>query len=87
MLKRLNRLVESEADLNAAARIAESPYERSDIDYNLACVYAMTGRRDAALEKLRALRGTEYIAAVRAHADRYFKSLTDDPVFQDLVGL
>jgi tetratricopeptide (TPR) repeat protein len=87
MLKRLDRLVEAEADFNAADGLAVAPTERSDVDYNLACVYAMTGRREEALTKIRGLRGTQYIDAIRAHVDRYFASLAADPEFRAAVGL
>ena len=86
MLKRLDRLVEAKADLDAAASIATQPYERADIDYNLACVYAMTGRRDEAFEKIRALHSTDFINVIRANAERYFAQLLDDPEFQELAA-
>jgi len=87
MYKRLERLAEAEADLNAAAALATHAYERADIDYNLACVYAMTGRRDEAMKKVHALSSTKFIGAIRANADRYFAALLDDPEFRDITGL
>jgi Flp pilus assembly protein TadD len=86
MLKRLGRLAEAEADLNVARTLATEDYERNDIKYNLACVYAMTNRRDEAIALIRELRSTGFITPIRANAGRYFKSLVDDPEFMTLVG-
>lgn len=51
--------------------------------YNLACGYARTGQRDAALAELRTLleAGVDYGAA----QDADFRSLVDDPEFQQIV--
>jgi tetratricopeptide (TPR) repeat protein len=84
MLKRLDRLDEAEADLRIAESYASDDYELADITYNRACVAAMDGRRDAALEFVRRLRGTEYIAAIRAHLDDYFVTMADD---EELIAL
>jgi tetratricopeptide (TPR) repeat protein len=86
MLKRLGRPVEAEADLLLARTMATDDYERADIAYNLACVYAMMGdRRADVLPLVESLRGTQFIGAVRANKDRYFASLADDPDFLGLL--
>ena len=68
-----------------AKSMATAPYERRDVRYNLACVYAMTGRRTEALEMVKSLQGTEYIAVIRARRDSYFEALADDPEFLSLL--
>jgi Flp pilus assembly protein TadD len=85
MSKRLRRFPEAEADLDIAAALATSRYEKQDIAYNLACVYAMTDRPRDALAALRSLAGTKKMDAVRAVTNKYFASLRDDPEFVDLV--
>lgn len=86
MMKRLGRLQEAESDLHLAETMATEPYERCDISYNLACVYAMTGRRAEAMRLVKTLRGTEFIGTITAHLDRYFAALADDPEFLALLG-
>jgi tetratricopeptide (TPR) repeat protein len=85
MLKRLGRLDEAEADLRVAERKAKKKNEEEDVRYNLACVLAMKGQRDEALALARTLRGTRYVAAMRANRERYFGSLADDPKFLELL--
>jgi tetratricopeptide (TPR) repeat protein len=85
MLKRLGRLDEAEADLHVAETMATEQYERNDIRYNLAGVYAMKGRRSEALQQVRSLRGTDFIGYIKAHRDDYFASLAHDPEFLALL--
>jgi tetratricopeptide (TPR) repeat protein len=85
MMKRLGRLAEAEADLHVAEPLATKPYERDDIRYNLACVYAMTGRRTEVLRLVESLQGTRFIGAIRANLDRYFAALAEDPEFLALL--
>jgi tetratricopeptide (TPR) repeat protein len=86
MLKRLGRLGEAEADLHLAQSLATREYERNDIEYNLACVYAMSGRRAEAMEIISALAGTPWGGSIRANLHRYFASLEDDPDFLALLA-
>ena len=86
MLKRLGRYDEAECDLRVARRIATNADDRNDIDYNLAAVYALTGRRDEAMKLVRALAGSRFIGGIKSHADDYFASIKDDPEFIALVG-
>jgi tetratricopeptide (TPR) repeat protein len=85
MMKRLGRFDEAEADLHLAESKATRTYEREDIRYNFACVYAMTGRRTEALEMVRSLQGTRFIGAIKANTDRYFAALANDPDFLALL--
>jgi tetratricopeptide (TPR) repeat protein len=86
MLKRLGRLDEAEADLRVAERKADEKHEEDDVRYNLACVLAMKGRREEALEYARRLRGTPYVGSLRAHRERYFNSIANEPDFLDLIA-
>lgn len=86
MLKRLQRLAEAEADLRLAEAMATETAEENDIRYNLACVMAMKGCNDEALELVRSLQGTPYIAAISAKREQYFASLADDPEFLALLS-
>lgn len=86
ILKRLDRLAEAEADLHIADGMATEDYERNDIRYNLACVFAMTDRRAAALSLIHSLEGTPFIEAIYANRHRYFEGLADDPEFLEMVG-
>jgi Flp pilus assembly protein TadD len=78
IFKRLGRLAEAEADLRLAQGMATHTDERNDINYNLACVFAMTDRRDESLNLVRSLRGTKYVGAIRANLHRYFEAMADD---------
>jgi tetratricopeptide (TPR) repeat protein len=86
MLKRLGRYDEAENDLRIARRIATNSDDRNDADYNLAAIYALTGRRNEAIELIKALAGTRFIGGIKSHADDYFDSIKDDPEFIALVG-
>jgi Leucine-rich repeat (LRR) protein len=86
ILKRLNRLNEAEADLNIAQRYAIADYERMDVAYNLACVYALTHRRDEMLNQIRLIGGSpRYLNAVLAHLDDYFATYKNDPDLLKLI--
>jgi hypothetical protein len=85
--KRLNRLGQAEHDLLLARTMATARYELGDIAYNLACVYAMTSRKQETLNELRALREFGRLEAVHAHLDDYFRTLRDDPDFRREAGL
>lgn len=86
ILKRLNRLNEAEADLNIAQRNTIADYERMDVAYNLACVYALTHRRDEMLKQIRLIGGSRrYLNAVQAHIDDYFAAYKNDPDLLNLI--
>lgn len=54
--------------------------------YNLACLEAVEGRRDSALDALRKAIGARPDVANWAHDDDDLASLRDDPEFQALVN-
>ena len=85
--KRLGRLEEAKSDAEIAKSLADRSYELIDATYNLAGIEAMLGHRDAALTQLRELAQLGSLNQVRGHLDDYFKSLKDDPEFQELVGM
>lgn len=82
MLKRLGRLDEAEFDLLLAKRIATRKFEMVDIAYNLACVYAMMGRKHDALGAIRSLKSLGGIRMVLSHLDDYFNNLKGDVDFR-----
>jgi tetratricopeptide (TPR) repeat protein len=85
--KRLNRLDQAEYDLLLAKTKATANYELADIAYNLACVYAMTNRKQETLVQLRALRNLGKVDLVQAHLDDYFHTLRNDVDFRREAGL
>lgn len=86
ILKRLNRLEEAEADLCIAERHASTEPERIDVAYNLACLYALTRRRDEMLCQIRSIaQNREYLDAVRAHLHDYFATYSDDNELLSLI--
>ncbi|MFD8645933.1 tetratricopeptide repeat protein [Streptomyces zaomyceticus] len=85
MAKRMGRYDQAESDLLLARRHATAAYEAGDIAYNLAAVYALTGRREDALTELRELRRHGAIRLVWGHLDDYFKPLRNDPEFHKIV--
>lgn len=85
--KRLGRLGPAEHDLLLAQSWATNHYERKDAAYNLACVYAMSGRKTEALQELRNLLELGGLQLINAHLDDYFRSLVDDPEFRRLIRL
>jgi tetratricopeptide (TPR) repeat protein len=87
MKKRLGRLVEARIDAEIALRLATKRYEKVDAIYNLACVEAMLGNRDAALRRVAELNQLRATDLIFGHLDDYFRSLRDDPEFQRLIGI
>jgi tetratricopeptide (TPR) repeat protein len=80
ILKRLGRLLEAEADLQLALKLATSTEERHDALYNLAGVYALGRDRNRMLEAVRVLKDNDtYKGAIRAHLDDYFALYARDP--------
>lgn len=60
MLKRVGRLEEAKNGLMLAQKLASEDREINDATYNMACVLAMTGETDGALEQLRLLIAPDY---------------------------
>jgi len=87
MKKRLGRLREAKADAEIAKQLAQNRHEQIDATYNLACIEAMLGHRDAALLHVAELSRLGSGGLVRGHLDDYFSSLRDDPEFQRLVSM
>jgi tetratricopeptide (TPR) repeat protein len=85
-LKRLGRLAEAEADLELAKQLVSTQREREDLLYNLAGLYAMTGRKSQAIEAVRSLQETSYIASIRAHLNDYFRSIRNDAEFMSILS-
>ena len=85
--KRLGRLEEAKSDAEIAKSLADRHYELTDATYNLACIEAMLGHRDAALAQLRELAQLGELDLVLGHLNDYFNSLKDDPEFQQLIGM
>lgn len=80
ILKRLGRLLEAEADLQLALKLATSTEERHDALYNLAGVYALGRDHNRMLEAVRGLEDDDvYKSAIRAHLDDYFAGYARDP--------
>lgn len=87
MLKRLERLDESEADLLIGKALAKTDYEALDVEYNLACVYAMKNDRVKLFAALKRLSGAKReLSAIRSHLDDYFSNFADDEEFLSLIG-
>ena len=87
MLKRLNRLAEAESDLILALSIADRDYERNDIKYNLACVYALQGEKTKMLNLVKELRSHEReIGAICYHVRDFFAKFANDAEFLALIA-
>jgi tetratricopeptide (TPR) repeat protein len=84
-LKRLSRFDEAEHDLLFARRLARATYETQDIRYNLACVYALTRRRDDMLRELRTLAEDPRWRVVVQTKRQYFENYWNDPQFKLLI--
>jgi tetratricopeptide (TPR) repeat protein len=84
--KRLGRLDEAAADLMLAQARATESYEVADNLYNLACVYAMMGQVDDALDAIERLASYGWLNTVRVHEHDYFQNLVDHPRFQALMS-
>jgi tetratricopeptide (TPR) repeat protein len=86
MQKRLGRLREAKTDAEVALQLAAAPYEQVDAIYNLACIEAMSGNRNAALGYIAELNKLGATRLVLGHLDDYFSSLRDDSEFQHLIS-
>lgn len=86
ILKRLGRLEEAEADLLLAKRFNPVGLESIDLDYNLACIYAMTSRRSELLSVVKeVVKFPQYRSAIRSHMGDYFLSYANDADFLSLI--
>lgn len=79
LLKRLDRLDDAEAALSETRSLWAGTPAEADAWYNLACIYAMTSRREAMLDALFATRGdVDAVARVRSHLGDYFEQYARD---------
>lgn len=83
--KRLERLPQARADATVARQLAESLHDRKDAVYNLACIEAMEGNREAAFRELRELKELGGLHLVRGREKEYFSSLANDPEFEEIM--
>lgn len=93
--KRLGRLREAKADAEIALKLAETDlaekqlaetdYDYVDPVYNLACIEAMLGNREAALHHVAELCRLGATYRIPGHLNDYFSALRDDPEFRDLL--
>lgn len=86
MLKRLKRLEEAENDLLLAQKLATDDYEKSDAAYNLACVYAMVGRKKEAIEIVKRLSVQPWWKDVLRSKKQYFENVWNDDEFQKALS-
>lgn len=85
MFKRLNRLDEAESDLKLGEKLVNSEYEKQDVYYNLACIYAMKKDKEKMLIYIRKLsQKFGYKSLVLFHLNHYFKNFKED---KDLIQL
>ncbi len=85
MLKRLSRLEEAKNGLVLAQKLATRNSEIDDAMYNMACVMAMMGEADLAIDQLRDLttRNPKWIGIVADNL--YFANISDHPDFQRII--
>jgi len=87
MYKRLGRYNDAIRDLHKAEQMAEDDLLLKDIHYNLACVFALTGKRQLVMDHVRAIghakRETELI---KRHLTDYFKSFSSDRGLLELLA-
>jgi Flp pilus assembly protein TadD len=87
VLKRLGRLDEAESELLFANRQATRKYERTDTTYNLACVFAMQGRREDMLKAVQQIKeSSEYTRSISNHLSDYFAKFASDPDLLRLIS-
>jgi tetratricopeptide (TPR) repeat protein len=84
--KRLGHLDEAERELNEIREDAPAgSYEADDINYNLACIYAMTARPAASVDALASIADERFVLAAAAHQRDYFAALANDEGFHEIV--
>lgn len=85
MLKRLNRLDEAEADLVLGEKLVSRQYEKQDVYYNLACVYAMKKNKEKMIAYVKKIdQKFGYKEAIKYHLNNYFKYYSND---EELIHL
>ncbi len=84
MLKRLGRMEEAKNELVLARKLASERREIADAIYNMACVMAMTGEADQAIDQLRKLIEHDPGWAQNIASKSYFSSISDHPDFIEL---
>jgi tetratricopeptide (TPR) repeat protein len=86
MLKRVGRLEEAKNGLVLAQELANQDLEINDAMYNMACVLAMTGETDGALEQLRMLIGRDPGWSQYVAGNPYFSNIANMPEFVAIVN-
>jgi tetratricopeptide (TPR) repeat protein len=87
ILKRLRRLDEAESELLFANHQATKKYEKIDTTYNLACVYAMQGRREDMLKAVQQIKdSSDYMRLISSHLQDYFTKFASDPDLLRLIA-
>lgn len=86
ILKRLHRLDEAEADLNIAIKYATGKYEIDDINYNLACVYAMHGDKVKMISTILKIKEKRIFHSIKHHFVDYFKQFETDKEFKSIIS-
>lgn len=87
MYKRLERYKEALVDLEKARKLADDELLLRDIRYNLACIYALTGKRAQAIAEVRQLHGARRETdLIKRHLTDYFQSLVADREFVSLLA-
>lgn len=91
MLKRLNRLEESKADLSVAQKLASDDYEILDIKYNLACVYALENDSENLFKTIQSLKNhsghKKQLKAIHWHLPDYFALFSNNKEFLKLIEI
>jgi tetratricopeptide (TPR) repeat protein len=88
VLKRLGRLAEAEAGISLGLSQATDGHERADGLYNLACIYAMQGKREEMIQNVAGLTDhPEYLGAIRTHLKDYFSRFRSDAELLRLLGV
>jgi rhodanese-related sulfurtransferase len=72
--------------LEALERMGMPPRERTEAIYNLACLYALSGRHAAAVERLREALNLRPDLTLHAKHDDDFATLRSEPAFQALIA-
>ncbi|MFG6095119.1 toll/interleukin-1 receptor domain-containing protein [Leptothoe sp. ISB3NOV94-8A] len=86
MLKRVGRLEEAKNSLVLAQKLASEDREINDAMYNMACVLAMTGEADGALEQLSSLIARDPSWAKYIDSNPYFSSIAETPEFKSVIN-
>lgn len=85
MLKRLGKLEEAESQLLLARHLATNRYEREDVAYNLACVYAMLEKRAEMFKMLGEIVGSSRWKEIIKGKRSYFSNYLEDREFLSLL--